>query len=102
MKLLMILGVGLSITFGQEAKAQAPKDPPSQQRSIIDAKGKKVTVVDFNDAVIEGKAKAPDGFMLQSRRGGGFKTILTLRKNFRPQLNQSASEALSPPALGVP
>ncbi|MCA2960818.1 MAG: hypothetical protein IOD12_11230 [Silvanigrellales bacterium] len=76
------------------AFAQSPTDPKSKQGTITDAKGRKVTVIDFDDANIEGRAKAPDGFLLQARSSGKFKNIIELRRNFRPQMQGSAYEAL--------
>ena len=76
------------------AFAQTPTDPKSKQGTITDAKGRKVTVIDFDDANIEGRAKAPDGFLLQARGSGKFKNIIELRRNFRPQMQGSAYEAL--------
>jgi hypothetical protein len=74
--------------------AQEPQAPASSQQVITDAKGKKITVVDFDDANIEGKAKAPDGFLLQSRQSGNYKTVIELRRNFRTQINGTAYEGL--------
>lgn len=85
----------LASTFlSSTAHAQAPADPKSRQGTITDAKGRKVTVIDFDDANIEGRAKAPDGFLLQARSSGKFKNIIELRRNFRPQMQGSAYEAL--------
>lgn len=78
----------------QAAFAQSPVEPKSTQNTITNAKGKKVTVIDFDDANIEGRAKAPDGFLLQSRGSTKFKNIIELRRNFRPQMQGSAYEAL--------
>jgi hypothetical protein len=82
----------LSMFFHQFCFADS-EGSVQQKKSITDAKGKKITVIDFNDSVIEGKAKAPDGFVLQSRQGGHFRSILSLRKNFRPQISGSSSQA---------
>jgi hypothetical protein len=79
---------------GSGAWAQEPAQPNSKQSQITDAKGRKVQVVDFDDANIEGKAKAPDGFVLQSRTPGSFKNIIELRRNFRQQIQGSAYESL--------
>ena len=84
----LVLGLSPTASF-----AETKEGSVQQKRTITDAKGKKVTVIDFNDSVIEGKAKAPDGFVLQSRQGGSFRSILSLRKNFRPQIASSATEA---------
>lgn len=63
-----------------------------RKRTIKDAKGKTLQVVDFDDARIEGAAKAPDGFYLQSRNQGKFQSILELRKDFRKRMTTSVGE----------
>jgi|GEM_PF-1024496 len=85
----------LVTVFGtRKAYADEPASPTNKQNVITDAKGKKVTVVDFDDASIEGRAKAPDGFVLRSRSAGSFKNIIELRRNFRAQIQGSAYEGL--------
>lgn len=64
------------------------------KRQQTDAKGRKITIVDFDEAHIEGKAKAPDGFLLQSRGSGAFKNILELRRNFRSQMHSSSADVV--------
>ena len=89
-----------SIVSVQSARAQNMSknssfaEPAASKRLMTDAQGKKIQVVDFDDAQIEGKAKAPDGFVLQSRQGAGFKNIMELRRNFRNQIESSSYEAL--------
>ena len=81
--------------FGQDLSKHTSIDEPASSKKIMtDAKGKKIQVVDFDDANIEGKAKAPDGFVLQSRQGSNFKNIMKLRRNFRNQIESSSYEAL--------
>lgn len=93
-----LCALALSVTIAPLAWAQgvssAPEDPAYQSKSMTDARGKKIQVVDFNEAHIEGKAKGPDGFVLQSRQGGSFKNILELRRNFRGQIQSSSFEAM--------
>lgn len=87
----------------RRARAQSGSDAPASSTGSIkegeahvkhqtDAKGRRITVVTFDDANIEGKAKAPDGFVLQSRSGGSFRNILELKKNFRPQIESTGGE----------
>jgi hypothetical protein len=89
-----VLLLFLSPAAARAQETSAPAEPANKQSTITDAKGRKVQVVDFDDASIEGRAKAPDGFVLQSRSSGRFKNIIELRRNFRPQMRGSAYEAL--------
>ncbi|NBO38061.1 hypothetical protein EBU99_05715 [bacterium] len=57
-----------------------------------DARGRKVQYVDFADAHIEGKAKTPEGFVIQSRRAGKFQSLIELRSHFRDNINIHALE----------
>jgi hypothetical protein len=64
-----------------------------------DARGRKVQYVDFSEAVIEGKARAPEGFVIQSRASGRFNSLIELRSNFRENMDLHALEgATLPPA----
>jgi hypothetical protein len=65
------------------------------QEKMVDARGKKITVVNFDDAVIEGKARGPDGFVLRSRDASGGRSVLELRRDFRVE---TLSDALG----GIP
>lgn len=47
------------------------------------------TFIDFSEAVIEGKMKAPEGFYLQGRKGQIMKQMVKLRSNFRDELRNS-------------
>ena len=71
-----LFSLSVSLSFCAFADAE---HAVKRKTTITDAKGNKVQVIDFNDAVIEGKAMAPDGFLLQSRKPGSYKTIIELR-----------------------
>jgi hypothetical protein len=49
------------------------------------------THIDFTETSIDGKMKAPDGFMLQGRQGNSLRQMVKLRSNFRNELNNSKS-----------
>lgn len=49
------------------------------------------TKVDFSDTMIDGKMRAPDGFMLQGQQGNSLSQMVKLRSNFRNELNNSRS-----------
>jgi hypothetical protein len=77
------------------ARAEGKGTPEGEQRSVrsemVDAKGRKIQVVDFEDAVIQGAARAPEGFVLQSRQGATFRSIVELRREFRGQIELSGT-----------
>lgn len=82
----------LALMMSSAAFAQSSanlKDPKARQSARTDANGKPITVVDFEDANIEGSAKAPTGFVLQSRESSSFRNLIELRRNFRPQVEAS-------------
>jgi hypothetical protein len=62
-----------------------------------DARGRKVQYVDFSDALIEGKARTPDGFVLQSRKAGKFNSLIELRSHFRENIKIHALEGNASP-----
>lgn len=64
------------------------------QRVRTDSQGRRITVLDFNEANIEGSAKAPDGFVLRLREGAKLDSILELRKNFHKRVRSGAHEGL--------
>lgn len=70
----------------ESAKSSSTGAANSVQKSMLDAKGRKITVVNFDDALIEGKARGPDGFILRSRQSGVFRSILELRRDFREEV----------------
>ena len=45
--------------------------------------------IDFNDTLIEGKMKVPQGFFIQGRQGQSMANMVKLRSNFRGKLKQS-------------
>ena len=49
------------------------------------------TRIDFSETAIDGKMKAPEGFMLQGQQGNSLSQMVKLRSNFRNQLNNSRS-----------
>lgn len=96
MQLSKALAFSLIVLFAPTAWAQNAdsSDPAYKKGFVRDSKGRRVTVFNFSDANIEGKVKAPEGFVLQSRRGANFKNILELRKNFHDEISQSAPTGL--------
>lgn len=60
-----------------------------------DARGRKVQYVDFGESLIEGRAKTPDGFVIQSRTSGKFDSLIELRKDFRDRMSLNALETVT-------
>ena len=75
--------------------APMPQQPKYKKREMKDASGKPLSIVDFDEAAISGKAKAPDGYVLRSKEnGGGFQNLIELRRNFRGQARSSYGSAM--------
>ncbi|MEN9826485.1 MAG: hypothetical protein RI953_2230 [Pseudomonadota bacterium] len=72
----------------------------AQVKVTRDARGRKVQHIDFNETTIEGKARTPDGFVIQSRTPGRFKSLIELRSHFRDNIKVHALEASSAVGLG--
>ncbi len=74
---------------GGAQKANDVADPGYMVRSS--------TKIDFNEAAIDGRMKAPDGFFLQGRTTQDMQNLLRLRTNFRMELSGSGSAAENQP-----
>lgn len=81
------------------AAGQTGIENAAEMRVKRDARGRKMQYVDFSDALIEGRARTPDGFVIQSRNAGRFKSMIELRSNFRDNIKVHALEAGS--AIGI-
>lgn len=57
-----------------------------------DARGRKIQTIDFNDALIEGKVRTPEGFVIQSKQGGRFNSLIELPRNFRERIRLDAQD----------
>lgn len=53
------------------------------------------TSIDFDSTLIDGKMKAPTGFMLQGRNKQSLTNLVKLRSNFKPQLKDSKAAVKS-------
>lgn len=81
------------------AAGQTGIENTAEMKVKRDARGRKMQYVDFSDALIEGRARTPDGFVIQSRNAGRFKSMIELRSNFRDNIKVHALEAGS--AIGI-
>jgi hypothetical protein len=96
--------IGLSVFFTlvctQNAVIAAEKSVKSSKKSAVKIDSSSdpdefvaapSTRIDFSETVIDGKMKAPEGFMLQGQQGNSLSQMVKLRSNFRNQLNNSKS-----------
>lgn len=96
---LKLVSTGAAILFcGQLFAAQKPaketKPQPVKVDSSADPDGfvaAPSTRIDFSETVIDGKMKAPEGFMLQGQQSNSLSQMVKLRSNFRSNLNNSKS-----------
>jgi len=72
--------------LGAGAGQQSYEDTSAHLKVTRDARGRKMQFVDFNEVQIEGQARTPDGFMIQSRKSGKFKSLIELRSHFRDNI----------------
>ena len=64
--------------------------------SLAKAEGENYqTKMDFDSTMIDGKMKAPTGFMLQGRNKQSLTNLVKLRSNFKPQLKDSKAAVKS-------
>lgn len=82
--------------MGAGAGQQSYEDTSAQLKVTRDARGRKMQFVDFNEVQIEGQARTPEGFMIQSRKSGRFRSLIELRSHFRDYIKIHAlgSDAL--------
>ena len=100
----------ISLLFALDAaKARAfdqPPTPPSQTQNYEgtsikitrDARGRKVQTLDFSDAIIEGKARTPEGVVIQARKTGRFRSLIEFRNHFRDNIKVDAEESFLSPS----
>jgi hypothetical protein len=80
--------------------AHRDSEVTAQLKVTRDARGRKVQVVDFSDLFIDGQARTPDGFVIQSRKSGRFKSLVELRRHFRDNIKLHALDVGASPVSG--
>jgi hypothetical protein len=89
----------------QSNKKSVAKRPPQGNAAAVTPNAVKVnsnesedgyvaassTQIDFSETAIDGKMKAPEGFLLQGRQSSSLSQMVKLRSNFRNELNNSKS-----------
>ena len=76
-------------TKAQSTKVESTKvDGTSSEDGYVAASS---TQIYFSETTIDGKMKAPEGFMLQGHQSSSLSQMVKLRSNFRNELNNSRS-----------
>lgn len=99
---LIVVSQGLSSLSHAQSKSSHPASKPQSTARAealkVDAKASEdsytaasSTHIDFTETSIDGKMKAPEGFMLQGRQSNSLNQMVKLRSNFRNELNNSRS-----------
>lgn len=86
-----------SANDASEPTARKSLEQEAGVRVRKDARGRKVQYVDFGETMIEGRAKTPDGFVIQSRTSGKFSSLIELRRDFRDKISLNALETATLP-----
>lgn len=84
--------LGLADDSAPESVVRATQEAGATLKITRDAKGRKVQYIDFSDAMIEGRARTPEGFVIQSRKAGRFDSLIELRSNFRDNIRLNSME----------
>lgn len=82
--ILLLMGLAISSL----SIAEEEKKPDYVKEALISS-----TSHDFSDTLIEGKMKAPTGFMISGRQNQSLDQLVKLRSNFRPKLKDSKFSA---------
>lgn len=96
--LFLIIWAGLFYGHSELTAAEKSAKPSKKEAVKVDSSGDPdgfvtapSTRIDFSETVIDGKMKAPEGFMLQGQQGNSLSQMVKLRSHFRNQLNNSKS-----------
>lgn len=84
--------IGLTYLFwSSSVHAQEEEQPQYKEQGRLTGtvKAQSKTNIDFNETLIEGQMKVPQGFFIQGRQGQSMANMVKLRSNFRSKLKQS-------------
>jgi hypothetical protein len=85
-----VIGLALSMpkAYAQDsgAKEAGAKDQSKK------AGGKKSTVVNFEDQLVEGEAQKPELFYLLQKKQFNYKRLIRLREDFLPEMRKTGEE----------
>jgi hypothetical protein len=85
----------------ETSKAKGKQSPSSTSTKVTPDETGEATIsssstrIDFSEAMIDGKMKAPEGFFLKGRNNNSLSTMVPLRSNFRNELRNSQSSVKS-------
>jgi hypothetical protein len=106
--LALLLSIMATHSIAEEAKKSTPRkktapasvaaDEPAAANLNSELKVVDSTKIDFDAANIDGRMKAPTGFMLQGRKSHSQVNMVELRSNFRNELMDSKSAVMAIPA----
>ncbi|NDE14475.1 hypothetical protein EBZ80_06045 [bacterium] len=97
----LVLTLTFAMTKAALANGKAPtgkttRDPGPATDQDSSYVVRSSTRIDFSEANIDGRMKAPEGFFLQGRKSQDLQNLLKLRSNFRDELSGSAAAAEIP------
>jgi hypothetical protein len=72
-----------------ESVAPAPAEPAKRKRIVY----KEKTYLDFEDTIVNGNLRAPDGSFVFRKNQSSFSSSLNLKRSFIPELKTSAQDA---------
>lgn len=75
----------VAVLVAAPALAQEDKVVQEADRTVY----RKKTVIDFTDVSVEGELTKPEGSYSVSKKKTRFDTLIKVRTNFNPELNQS-------------
>ena len=87
-KPLTRLALGLAVLASTSSLAQTPAPVAPDEPAPIHRYSARTNVI-FTDAEIEGAMKGPSGTIYVARKKVGFRNLIELRSNFRPELSSS-------------
>ena len=106
-KLLIVLALfgllgGLGITFAPLASAEEGEDSgafdedagneAAADDGFDDMQYKKMTVIDFEEVLLEGELRKPTGSVILDRQQLKFKNLIRFRENFEPEMIKSVDK----------
>ncbi len=90
MRIKMIFVMFVAVSFNSEVIAKSKKErfrASGNQRNVSTDDSR--TNIDFNETLIEGQTKAPQGFLLQGHQSQSLSNMVKLRSDFKSELRNS-------------
>jgi CRISPR/Cas system-associated protein Cas5 (RAMP superfamily) len=80
----------LSLTYGQDVPPSANPAPAQTKTKVV---YKEKSYYDFEDVLINGNVRAPDGSFIFRKSDSNFSSALKLKRSFIPELKESSTSA---------